>query len=137
MAAAPSSNVTTLCAAFLEAKVQAARTMAINADLPARVALLELQNVTMSKALYGQRSEGGHLLIDHLELGLQEFEAGASEDEALRPARRSRHNHRGGRASTASRKPLPEHRPRERIIVPVPTSCHAADLTGCRSSAKT
>ena len=50
-----SSDVTTLRAALIHAEAEAARTKAINADLAARVALLELQNEKMRRALYGQR----------------------------------------------------------------------------------
>ena len=51
MAAAPISDVTALRAALLEAEAEAARAKAINADLAARVALLELQNEKMRRAL--------------------------------------------------------------------------------------
>ncbi len=123
MAATLSSDVTTLRAALLDAEAEAARTKAINADLAARVALLELQNEKMRRALYGQRSERGQLLIDQLELGLEELEEDAGEDEAF-----------GARAAVGttveaftrarpSRKPLPAHLPRERVVVPAPTSC--------------
>ena len=82
MAAAPSSGVTTLRAALLDAEAEAARAKAINADLAARVALLELQNEKMRRALYGQPSDRRQLLIDQLELGLEELEPSAGEDEA-------------------------------------------------------
>lgn len=123
MAATLSSDVTTLRAALLDAEAEAARTKAINADLAARVALLELQNEKMRRAPYGLRSERGQLLIDQLELGLEELEEDAGEDEAF-----------GARAAVGttveaftrarpSRKPLPAHLPRERVVVPAPTSC--------------
>uniref|UniRef100_UPI0035CC15A1 IS66 family transposase n=1 Tax=uncultured Sphingomonas sp. TaxID=158754 RepID=UPI0035CC15A1 len=123
MAATLSSDVTTLRAALMDAQAEAARNKAINADLAARVALLELQNEKMRRALYGQRSERGQLLIDQLELSLEELEASAGEDEAF-----------GARAAVGtaveaftrarpSRKPLPAHLPRERIVVPAPTNC--------------
>ena len=70
MAATLSSDVTMLRAVLIDAEAEAARTKAINADLAARVALLELQNEKMRRALYGQRSERGLLLIDQLELSL-------------------------------------------------------------------
>ena len=124
MAATLSSDVTTLRAALVDAEAEAARTKAINADLAARVALLELQNEKMRRALYGQRSERGQLLIDQLELGLEELEEDAGEDEAF-----------GARAAVGttveaftrarpSRKPLPAHLPRERVVIPAPTSCN-------------
>ena len=105
------------------ANAEAARTQAINADLAARVAVLELQNEKMRRALYGQRAERGQLLVDQLELAYEETEATASEDEAQGI---------GAAAGTAvaafvrarpSRQPLPAHLPRERVVIPAPTSC--------------
>jgi hypothetical protein len=83
MAATLSSHITALRAALVHAEAEAARTKAINADLAARIALLELQNEKMRRAFYGQRSERGQLFVDQLELGLEELEANAGEDEAL------------------------------------------------------
>ena len=119
----PSSDVTMLRTALANAEAEAARTRAINADLAARVALLELQNEKMRRALYGQRAERGHLLVDQLELAYEEIEATAGEDEAQGI------DAAAGTAVTAftrarpSRQPLPEHLPRERVVVPAPVSC--------------
>ena len=52
MAAVPSSDVPTLRAALLDTEAEAARANAINADLADRVAVLELQNEKMRRALY-------------------------------------------------------------------------------------
>ena len=51
MTAASSSDVTVLRTALANAETEAARTRAINADLAARVALLELENEKMRRAL--------------------------------------------------------------------------------------
>ena len=123
MAEAPVSDLTTLRTALANAEAEAARTKAINADLAARVALLELQNEKMRRALYGQRAERGRLLVDQLELAYEEVEATAGEDETLglRAA--------AGTAVVAftrarpSRQPLPAHLPRERVVIPAPASC--------------
>jgi transposase len=123
MAAAPSSDVSTLRAALLDAEAEAARAKAISADLAARVALLELQNEKMRRALYGQRSERGRLLIDQLELGLEELEASAGEDEAMGQRAAVGSTVEAFTRARPSRKPLPEHLPRERVVVPAPTSC--------------
>ena len=123
MAAVPSSDVVTLRAALLNAEAEAARARAMNADLAARVALLELQNEKMRRALYGQRSERGHLLIDQLELGLEELEASAGEDEALGQRASVGTNVVAFTRARPSRKPLPDHLPRERVVVPAPASC--------------
>ncbi|CAA9525929.1 MAG: Mobile element protein [uncultured Sphingomonadaceae bacterium] len=123
MAARPSSDVTALRAALLNAQAEAARTRAVNADLAARVALLELQNEKMRRALYGQRSERGQLLIDQLELGLEELEASAGEDEVLSQRAAIGTNVEAFTRARPSRKPLPAHLPRERVVIPAPASC--------------
>ena len=101
----------------------AARARAVASDLEARNALLELQNAQMRRALYGQRAERGRLVVDQLELSYEELEASASEDEAL-----AQHAAVGTIVAAftrarPSRKPLPAHLPRERVVVPAPASC--------------
>ena len=123
MAAMPSSDVVALRAALLNAEAEAARAKAMNADLAARVALLELQNEKMRRALYGQRSERGQLLVDQLELGLEELEASAGEDEALSQRAAMGTNVEAFTRARPSRKPLPDHLPRERVVIPAPASC--------------
>ena len=123
MAAVPSSDVAALRAALLNAEAEAARARAVNADLAARVALLELQNEKMRRALYGQRSERGQLLVDQLELGLEELEASAGEDEALGQRTAIGTNVEAFTRARPSRKPLPDHLPRERVVIPAPASC--------------
>ncbi len=123
MAAVPSNSVVALRAALLNAEAEAARTRAVNADLAARVALLELQNEKMRRALYGQRSERGELLIDQLELGLEELEASAGEDETLGQRTAIGTNVEAFTRAWPSRKPLPDHLPRERVVIPAPASC--------------
>ena len=123
MAAMPSSDVTALHAALANALAEAARAKAINADLAAQVALLELQNEKMRRALYGQRSERGALLIDQLELGLEELEASAGEDEALGTRAAAGTSVEAFTRARPSRKPLPAHLPRERVVIPAPASC--------------
>ena len=59
---------------------EVARIKAINADLEARNALLELQNEKMRRTLFGQRSERTRHLLDQMELTFEEYETSASED---------------------------------------------------------
>ncbi|WP_051520180.1 hypothetical protein [Sphingobium sp. Ant17] len=65
----------------VEAEANAARVLAINADLIARNAHLELQNEKMRRALHGPSSERSRRLIDQMELEFEELEATATEDE--------------------------------------------------------
>ncbi|HSI02437.1 MAG TPA: IS66 family transposase [Reyranella sp.] len=74
---------------------------------------------------FGQTSERGKRLIDQLELQLAELEETAAEDEAAVEAARAK----AGTIVAAhvrikpARRPLPEHLPRERVIVPPPETC--------------
>ncbi len=110
-----------LCLA--EAQAEAARVKAINSDLAARNALLELQNAKMRRELFGQRSERSIRLVGQLEMGFEEAEMSASEDEALAElAARSTKVRAFARKRPAQRR-LPEHLPRERVVIPSPASC--------------
>src|ERR1700712_3522756 len=102
---------------------EAAKVKAINADLEARNALLELQNEKMRRALYGQRSERSRHLLDQMELTFEEYEASASEDEALGVLAAAKTNVAPFERQRAARKPLPAHLPRERIVIAAPSSC--------------
>jgi hypothetical protein len=111
-------DIAALKAALALATAEAAQVKAINADLEARNALLELQNEKMRRALYGQRSERGRQLVDQIELAFEELEASASEDEALAALAAAKTNVTAFEPKRPSRKPLPEHRPRESVVIP-------------------
>ncbi len=122
MAATPSSDITTLRAALVDAEAEAADTKAINADLATRMAQLELHNEKMRRAQFGQRSERSQLLTDQLELVLEVLEASAGEDEAVSQSAAVGANVEAFTRAPRSRKPLPSHLPRERVVVAGPTS---------------
>ncbi|RIV86480.1 hypothetical protein D2V07_07030 [Aurantiacibacter zhengii] len=106
-----------------QAEAEAARVNAINSDLEARNAFLELQNAKMRRELFGQRSERSIRLAGQLEMGFEEAEMSASEDEALAElAARSTTVRAFTRKRPAQRR-LPEHLPRERVVIPSPVSC--------------
>lgn len=118
-----SLEVLHLRAQLAETQAEAARIKAINADLEARNALLELQNTKMRAALYGQRAERHVRLIDQMELEFEELEAAAAEDEAL-AANLARHAHVAAfERKRPSRKPLPDHLPRERRVIAALAHC--------------
>jgi len=79
----PISSLEEALLLLAEAQAEAARVKAINSDLEARNALLELQNAKMRRELFGQRSERSVRLVGQLEMGFEEAEMSASEDEAL------------------------------------------------------
>src|SRR5437868_13545500 len=83
----------------------------------ALIAHLKLQIEKLTRERFGQRSERTARLIDQLELQLEELEASATVDELA--AERSAAKTTTVTAFTRkrpSRKPFPEHLPRERVI---------------------
>lgn len=102
---------------------EVARIKAINADLEARNALLELQNEKMRRTLYGQRSERTRHLLDQMELTFEECETTASEDEALAALAAAKTNVAPFERKRPARKPLPEHLPHERFVIAAPEAC--------------
>jgi transposase len=100
-----------------------ARTRESSAE--ALIAHLRMTIEKMRRAAYGQRSERSARLLDQMELDLEELEAAASEDEltAERALAATSTPARSFTRKKPSRKPFPEHLPRERIVVPGPTAC--------------
>jgi transposase len=85
---------------------------------------LKLQIEKLKREIYGQRSERSARLLDQMELQLEELEAAATEDElAAEKAAAKTTNVAAFSRKRGSRKPFPEHLPRERVIVPGPTVC--------------
>jgi transposase len=124
-------NIETLRAALLAAQAradiaeaEAARAVAEASAADALVLALRLENEKLRRELYGQRSERKAHLLEQLELELEELEATASEDElaAERAAAKTTTVQAFTRARP-SRKPFPDHLPRERVVVPGPTAC--------------
>jgi transposase len=86
----------------------------------AMVAHLKLLIAKLKHERFGASSERGRKLLDQMELELEELEAAAAEDASVVvndrivgafPRRRP------------VRAPLPEHLPRERVVIPGPTAC--------------
>ena len=78
----------------------------------------------LRRALYGRRSERSERLLNQLELALDDLTADASEDDlAAEKASAATTAVKGFVRRKPSRKPFPEHLPRERVVVPVPTAC--------------
>ena len=99
-------------------------------DHQALIAHLKLQIAKLRRERFGTSSERTDRLLDQLELQLEELEASASEDELaaeiavakttkVSPFERRR----------PSRKPFPEHLPRERVVIEGPCACAACGGT--------
>lgn len=96
----------------------------------AMILQLRLAVEKMRRELYGQRSERGARLLDQMELELEELEATASENElaAEMGATGTGVSVRAPRKAT-SRRLLPDHLPRERVVVLGPTACSCCGST--------
>lgn len=117
----------------LNAEAEAARVRAINADLLARNAHLELMNEKMRRDKYGASSERSRRLIDQLELTFEELEADAAEAESLGAIA-------AAKATTvtaftrvrSTRRDFDPGLPREQVVIPAPEvcpCCGSADLS--------
>lgn len=105
------------------AAAEVANIKAINADLLARNALLELQNEKMRRERYGTTSERTARLIDQMELAFEELEANANDAEALAAEAAAKTTTVTGFTRQRPRRELPEHLPRERLVIPAPEAC--------------
>jgi transposase len=122
-----------LIAARAEVATEKANTAAVDAELTrARVvaandrsliALLNLEIEKLRRAIYGPRSERTARLLDQLELQLEEAEADATEDELAAEHAKPSITVRSFARKRPTRKPFPNHLPRERVVVPAPKAC--------------
>jgi transposase len=124
-------DIDTLKVALLAERARAAQVAAElavakakSSDDQALIAHQQLQIAKLTRALYGPRSERTVRLLDQMELGFEELESAASEDEiAAEIAAAKTTNVVAFTRKRPSRQPFPEHLPRERVVEPGPTSC--------------
>jgi transposase len=114
---------------------EAARAVRVEAELAvakakvsddqALIAHQRLQIEKLTRQLYGQHSERSVRLIDQMELGFEELESSATEDEvAAESAVAKTTNVVAFTRKRPARQPFPEHLPRERVVEPGPATCH-------------
>ena len=116
-------------AARLEAEAAAAHAQAVNTSTDALIAHLKLEIEKLRRALYDSRSERKARLLEQIELQLEELEAAATEDElAAGEAAARTQGVKSFERKRPSRKPFPEHLPRERVVIPAPTNCPCCGL---------
>lgn len=104
----------------LKARLVEAETARLSAD--DLIKHLRLQILKLQRARFGPSSERSERLIEQFELSLEDIEGDIAEDgaradagkAALVPAHTRRQPKRG---------PLPEHLPRERVVIPAPQAC--------------
>jgi len=109
----------------LAREAELAQAKAREASAEAVILNLRLAVEKLRRELYGQRSERGSRLLNQMELELEELEATTSEDElaAERAAAQRGAMAPASRRKGPARRTLPDHLPRERVLVPGPTSC--------------
>ena len=108
--------------ATLKAELAIARAKA--ADDAATIARQNLEIAKLKRQIYGPRSERSARLIDQMELELEELEAAATEDElAAEQAAAKTTTVAAFTRLRPVRQPFPAHLPRERIVVPAPSTC--------------
>jgi transposase len=119
-------------------KAELALARARMADDAAIIARQNLEIAKLKRQIYGPRSEHTARLLDQMELGLEELEATATEDEiaAERAAARTANVVAFAR-KRPSRQPFPEHLPRERVVIPAPTACACCGGTRLRKLGET
>ncbi|HVP99787.1 MAG TPA: IS66 family transposase [Roseiarcus sp.] len=120
-------------AARAEVAAEKANTAAVDAELTraravvandrSLIALLNLEIEKLKRAIYGPRSERTARLLDQLELQLEEAEADATEDELAAEHAKPSITVRSFARKRPTRKPFPNHLPRERVVVPAPKAC--------------
>jgi transposase len=124
-------NLETLRAALVAAQAradiaeaEAARAVAEASAADALLLAARLEIAKLRRELYGPRSERRARLLEQLELEFEEATATASQDElAAELAAAKTATVQSFTRARASRKPFPEHLPRERVVVPGPTLC--------------
>jgi transposase len=111
-------------AARLKAEAVATRAQAVNSNTEALIAHLKLAIEKLRRELYGTRSERTARLLDQMELQLEDLEAAATEDElAAENAASQTQTVKSFQRKRPSRKPFPDHLPRERVVIAAPESC--------------
>ena len=120
-----------------EAEARAANAAAKVSDAEAEIVFLKLAIEKLRRELYGHRSERKQRLLDQLELQLDDLDASATEDElAAERAAEKTTEVKGFTRRRSGRKPFPAHLPRERVVVPPPTSCACCGSDKLRRSAR-
>ena len=109
-----------------DAEARLANARARESATEALIAHLKLQIAKLKREQYGASAERTRRLLDQMELQLEELEADASEDALVAEAATEKTaSVRSFERKPPSRKPFPEHLPRERVVLAAPCSCPA------------
>ena len=116
-------------AARVEAEALVARAAAVSSGTEALIARLKLEIEKLRRELYGSRSERKAKLLEQMELQLEDLEANATEDELAAEHASRATTVKSFEPRRPSRKPFPEHLPRERVVIAAPESCACCGST--------
>ncbi len=109
---------------LVDVRAEAANAQADLSSTEALITYYRLEIEKLRRQLYGTRSERKARLLEQMELQLEELEATATEDElAAEKAAARTQTVQSFQRKRPSRKPFPDHLPRERFVVPMPESC--------------
>ena len=109
-----------------DAEARLANARARESATEAMITHLKLQIAKLRREQYGASAERSRRLLDQLELQLEDLEADACEDDLAAEVAAARTADVVAFArKRPSRKPFPEHLPRERVVIPAPCSCPA------------
>ena len=120
-------DIASLKAMLIEENRRAAEAEARVSDLDAEIENLKLQIAKLRHDRFGNSSERTSVLMDQLELQLGELverraqETAAQEIAALKTEASGKAPPR--KRSNPVRRPLPDHLPRERVVLPSPQAC--------------
>ena len=118
------ADLATQRAADAEARLANAQAQASATE--AMIAHLKLQIAKLRREQYGPSAERTRRLLDQMELQLGDLEADAAEDILIAAAAAEKATSVAAfDRKRPSRKPFPEHLPRERVVIPAPCTCPA------------
>ena len=95
-------------------------------DLDAEIETLKLTIAKLQHDRFGDRSERTSVLMDQLELQLGELVERRAQETAtdeIAAAQTATKPEAGQQRRMPARRPLPEHLPRERVVLPSPSAC--------------
>ena len=108
--------------AALKAELAVARAKSSHDD--ALIAHQKLRIALLERQVYGQKSERSQRLVEQLALAFEEAKADATEDElAAEKALAKSTSVKGFTRRSPERHTFPDHVPRERVVIAVPTTC--------------
>ena len=117
-------------AARLEAEAVAARAQAVNAGTEALITHSSSRSRSCAGSFTARARRRKARLLEQMELQLEELEAAATEDElAAEQAAARTQTVQSFQRKRPSRKPFPEHLPRERVVIAAPDNCPCCGST--------